>query len=116
MTRIPPIRDDLAFLRATTRPGSIEARFVYRCSCAEDMQRTRPWNPDDVARWQADIDLGCPAHGRLLERYLSEVNRTLGRSGEAVHEVACVTRERPRSLTAKLEDAWRGAVRGWRGV
>lgn len=126
-SRLPLIRDDLAFLRASTRPGSIEARKVWQCSCTEDMDRQRVWNPDRVEQWQADIDLACPAHGRLLEAYIAHVNETLGRSAEEVrevmervvveHEIRKVTaRAQRRSFAARLSDAWRGMVQGWRGL
>lgn len=124
--REPLVRDDLAFLRASTRPGSIEARKVWECTCTEDLDRKRVWNPDQVASWQADIDLVCPAHGRLLEAYLAHVNETLGRSAEEVREVMervvvdhaikkVTTRAARRSLAARVGDAWRGMMQGWRG-
>jgi hypothetical protein len=128
--RLPLVRDDLAFVRAASRPGSIEARIVHDCTCSEDTERARVWNPDDVAGWTADIDLGCPAHGRLLERYIAHVNASLGRSAEETreaieravvdHAMARVAndnaRARRRSFIARVEDAWRGAKQGWRGM
>jgi hypothetical protein len=123
------VRDDLRFVRQASRPGSFEARQVHGCTCVEDLDRERVWNPEDVASWQADVDLACPAHGRLLELYIEHVNATLGRSAaesraaveRAVgeHERARIAGEKRRasrrSFSARVQDAWRGMVQGWRG-
>jgi hypothetical protein len=108
----PTARESLAFVAAASIPGSIEARLVYQCTCAPG-RREHAWRPDQLEGWLGVLCLSCPAHGRLLERYVARVRspedsgvRRLGEPHTPVmHEL------RRRSLFVRVGYA----IRGWLG-
>jgi hypothetical protein len=125
----PTVRASLAFVAAASRPGSIESRHVHGCTCVDDPDRRRVWNPEQVERWQATISLDCPAHGRLLERYLAQVNHQMSRPrtglaadvavlGQEIGRVRMkeLSAHPQRSLLARLRDAVRGLFGRPRGA
>lgn len=113
----PTVRESIALVAQACRPGSLEARVVHSCTCEPiiDRQHKRHivWTPDQVEAWQGSISLDCPAHGRLLERYLhrqrdNPVLKALVRSwkGPAVES-------RRASVLVRLGSAIRGWLRIW---
>lgn len=73
----PPHSDSMRFVAQASRPGSIESRHIHGCTCADDLDRGHSWNQERVWEWQGSISLGCPAHGRLLEQHLEQVNASM---------------------------------------
>jgi hypothetical protein len=136
--------DSMRFVAQASRPGSIESRHVHGCTCPSDMDRTFPWNQERVWEWQGRISLDCPAHGRLLERHIEQVNASMQSvtfdandtsfsslppapsyeafapvretSAWAVDSAQREPRSVERSFAQRLVDALQGLVRGWRGV
>jgi hypothetical protein len=105
-------RESMALVAASSVPGSIEARLVHGCTCAAGRRRERVWTPADVEYWQGVISLGCPAHGRLLERYvMSRVDARFEELGRDVTEE--ITRRREKVLRRPLWVRIGWAIRGW---
>jgi hypothetical protein len=115
MVPTPSTRASMALVAAASIPGSIEARLVHGCTCAVARHRETEWRPDQVAAWQGVISLGCPAHGRLLERYVmrvrspddSGVRRLREPHTPVMHEL------RRRSLFVRMGYAIRGWLAEW---
>lgn len=118
----PPHSASLRFVAQASRPGSIESRHVHRCTCSEDPDRSRVWNPEHVETWQASLSLDCPAHGRLLEHYLASVNAGLFGDVSRLGQPRAPLRQshQPshprRSFGARLSAALRGFMAGWRNA
>jgi hypothetical protein len=121
-------------LAVASRPGSVEARHVYGCSCVPVQDRARAWDPKDAMSWSDIIDLECAAHGRLIElqhresesQAVGEAMRRLLKSapGEPVSDAkksdpwreALKSLPAPRTRAQRLRDAVVGFVDGWRGA
>lgn len=123
-------------LAAASRPGSLESRHVYGCTCVPDERtsnRAIGWSPQAVVAggWVPTIDLECPAHGRLLEEFVSQrvrdeaaavdaAVRRMAASGMGECEFAVKSlRPKPRTKLERLRDAawsaYYGFLEGWRG-
>jgi hypothetical protein len=137
----PPHSESIRFVAQASRPGSIEARHIHSCTCAEvDVDRRLAWNQERVWEWQGSLSLDCPAHGRLLERHLEQVNASMRFSQHLTQDAldpslgsssypppptymvfdrpveARVLRVRRRSALQRVVHALQGLVRRWRGV
>lgn len=142
---IPPAHSEsMRFVAQASRPGSIEARHIHSCTCSQDLDRAFTWNQERVWEWQGSISLDCPAHGRLLEQHLAQVNASMQHAQHLTmdaldpgmgmgslppppayppqylmfEELGAATkpRRRTRSLPQRVVDALQGLVRGWRGA
>lgn len=112
----PTARASMALVAARSIPGSIEARLVHGCTCAPNrgcIGCQRDWKPDQVEHWQSLICLGCPAHGRLLERYVMRL-RSPDDSGVRRHPAAVPQQEtQRRPLWARVGLVVRAWLAGW---
>jgi hypothetical protein len=107
----PTARESLAFVAAASIPGSIEARLIHGCVCSVARQHARIWRPELVEHWQGVICLSCPAHGRLLERYVQNAQTAQGqgqrqrRLNELMRQTQAADELRRRSLFVRM-GAW----------
>lgn len=56
---------------AQSRPGSLEARTIYGCTCRPapvQADRSRRWDPELAIDWVDVLTFDCPAHGELMVR------------------------------------------------
>lgn len=115
-------------LAAASRPGSLEARHVYGCTCTPTQDRERGWDPHTAFSWSDIINLECPAHGRLLEQWQHQIERqalddAMGRllkdAPFFTGHITLPPERKPRTRLERIRDAawsaYYGFLEGWRG-